>query len=238
MRSVAIRSASSHSASGRYCAGTVSQNTVSSSVGVGVGLSADRRDERGVRFGLDVPRALEHHVLEEVREPGAARLLVLRADVIPELHVRRWASSDPRRGSPSGRSAASRSSYCSFGGRTAADDRTADASDEQRPRQPSAGDGTRHDVILRLRRSRPRRSDYVPVSRNPANGPAAGSAGRADRRRSPARSRRTARARRRALRAARPPSMRPPHCWPRPASVSSTPYVFADSRAHNSATPA
>ena len=38
-------------------------------------------------FGLDVLRALEHHVLEEVREAGAARLLVLRADVIPELQV-------------------------------------------------------------------------------------------------------------------------------------------------------
>ena len=54
---------------------------------VGVALSADRGDERGVRFGLDVLRALEHHVLEEMREAGAARLLVLRADVIPELQV-------------------------------------------------------------------------------------------------------------------------------------------------------
>ena len=30
-------------------------------------------------------RALEHHVLEEVGEPGLARLLVLRADVVPEV---------------------------------------------------------------------------------------------------------------------------------------------------------
>ena len=56
-------------------------------VGVGVGLAADRRDDRGVLLGLDVLRALEHHVLEEMREAGAARLLVLRADVIPELDV-------------------------------------------------------------------------------------------------------------------------------------------------------
>ena len=54
---------------------------------VGVALAADRRDHRGVRLGLDVLRALEHQVLEEMREPGAARLLVLRADVIPELQV-------------------------------------------------------------------------------------------------------------------------------------------------------
>ena len=54
---------------------------------VGVALAADRRDHRRVRLGLDVLRALEHQVLEEVREAGAARLLVLRADVIPELQV-------------------------------------------------------------------------------------------------------------------------------------------------------
>jgi hypothetical protein len=34
----------------------------------------------------DVRRALEHHVLEEVREAGLARLLVAAADVIPEVH--------------------------------------------------------------------------------------------------------------------------------------------------------
>ena len=54
---------------------------------VGVALAADARDVRRVPFGLDVLRALEHHVLEQVREPGAARLLVLRADVIPDLGV-------------------------------------------------------------------------------------------------------------------------------------------------------
>ena len=56
-------------------------------VRVGVALAAHARDERGVGFGLDVLRALEHHVLEQVREPGAARPLVFRADVIPDLHV-------------------------------------------------------------------------------------------------------------------------------------------------------
>ena len=34
----------------------------------------------------DVPRTLEHQVLEEVREPLAVRLLVTRADVVPEVH--------------------------------------------------------------------------------------------------------------------------------------------------------
>ncbi len=33
----------------------------------------------------DVPRPLEHHVLEQVREPGLAGDLVLRADVVPEV---------------------------------------------------------------------------------------------------------------------------------------------------------
>mgnify|MGYP003693778241 CR=1 FL=1 len=82
---------SSHRMSGRYCDGTVSQNTVIVVVGVGVG-SARRptRDERRVAFGLDVLRSLEHQVLEEMRETGASRLLVLRADVIPELQMDDW----------------------------------------------------------------------------------------------------------------------------------------------------
>ena len=54
---------------------------------VGVGLTADRRDHRRVPFGLHVARALEHQVLEEMREPRPSRLLVLRADVIPQRHV-------------------------------------------------------------------------------------------------------------------------------------------------------
>src|SRR6185503_2535858 len=36
---------------------------------------------------LDVLRTLEHQVLEQVREAGAARFLVLRPDVIPQLQV-------------------------------------------------------------------------------------------------------------------------------------------------------
>ena len=42
-------------------------------VRVGVALPADARDPRRMAFGLDVLRALEHHVLEQVREAGAAR---------------------------------------------------------------------------------------------------------------------------------------------------------------------
>ena len=34
----------------------------------------------------DMSRALEHDVLEEVGETGLARHLVLRADVVPEVH--------------------------------------------------------------------------------------------------------------------------------------------------------
>ena len=40
---------------------------------VGVALTADRRDHRGVPFGIDVLRSLEHQMLEQVREAGAAR---------------------------------------------------------------------------------------------------------------------------------------------------------------------
>ena len=38
-----------------------------------------------VRVRRHVLRALEHHVLEQVCKPGPARLLVGRADVIPEI---------------------------------------------------------------------------------------------------------------------------------------------------------
>ena len=54
---------------------------------VGVAASAVARDDRCVRLGLHVLRALEHHVFEQVREPGATRLLVPRADVIPDRDV-------------------------------------------------------------------------------------------------------------------------------------------------------
>ena len=56
-------------------------------VGVGVGLAADRGDDRGVLLRLDVLRPLEHHVLEEMCKAGAARLLVLRTHVVPQLDL-------------------------------------------------------------------------------------------------------------------------------------------------------
>ena len=39
-----------------------------------------------VRVGRHVLRRLEHHVLEEMREPGAAGLLIRGADVVPQIH--------------------------------------------------------------------------------------------------------------------------------------------------------
>ena len=39
-----------------------------------------------MRVARHVLRALEHHVLEQMRETGAARLFVRRADVIPQVH--------------------------------------------------------------------------------------------------------------------------------------------------------
>ena len=55
---------------------------------VGVGRSVERRP--GALQRLEVPavvvlRALEHQVLEQVREAGVARALVLRTDVIPDV---------------------------------------------------------------------------------------------------------------------------------------------------------
>ena len=57
---------------------------------VGVAATADAGDDRRVRIRLHVLRALEHHVLEEMREPGAAGTLVLRSDVIPDRDVHDW----------------------------------------------------------------------------------------------------------------------------------------------------
>ena len=49
-------------------------------------VGAQLLDHREVLAG-DVLRALEHHVLEEMGEAGAPRLLVLRADVVPLVDV-------------------------------------------------------------------------------------------------------------------------------------------------------
>ena len=54
-------------------------------VGRAVQLAAGRLQRREVP-GVVVGRAFEHQVFEEVREAGAARLLVLRPDVVPEVH--------------------------------------------------------------------------------------------------------------------------------------------------------
>src|SRR5688572_3195047 len=43
-----------------------------------------------MRLGIDVPRPLEHQVLEQMRKAGASRLLVLRADVIHKLQMHDW----------------------------------------------------------------------------------------------------------------------------------------------------
>ena len=47
--------------------------------------AADALDQREVLARLDVARALEHQVLEEVGEALPVRLLVARADVVPEV---------------------------------------------------------------------------------------------------------------------------------------------------------
>ena len=54
----------------------------------GVGLPADLLEQARVLLGRDVLRALEHHVLEHVRDAADADVLVLRAHVIEDLHRR------------------------------------------------------------------------------------------------------------------------------------------------------
>src|SRR6185503_12446924 len=49
-------------------------------------------DHPEVRIGRDVLRGLKHHVLEEVRKTGAARFLVGRTNVVPEIHRDHWQS--------------------------------------------------------------------------------------------------------------------------------------------------
>jgi hypothetical protein len=51
-------------------------------VGRAVHRPAVGKDEVRVLSGTDVGGALEHHVLEEVREAGAALALIARADVV------------------------------------------------------------------------------------------------------------------------------------------------------------
>ena len=54
---------------------------------IGIALAADAGNHRRVLLRPDVFRALEHQVLEKVREACASRFLVLGADVIPKLQV-------------------------------------------------------------------------------------------------------------------------------------------------------
>jgi hypothetical protein len=51
-------------------------------------VAAGALEQRVEHAFLDVLRSLEHQVLEQVREAGAAGLLVRRADVIPDVHRR------------------------------------------------------------------------------------------------------------------------------------------------------
>ena len=59
---------------------------------IGVALAPHSGDEREMRVRGHVPGALEHHVLEQMGEPGAAGPFVLRPDVVDQLQV------DDRRG--------------------------------------------------------------------------------------------------------------------------------------------
>ena len=84
-RSVAIRSASSQSAELELVGRQRLEVVRPVEPGRAVHRAAGGLDERDVLGLGDVPRALEHDVLEEVGEAGLARDLVLRADVVPEV---------------------------------------------------------------------------------------------------------------------------------------------------------
>ena len=63
------------------------RNSVVSSFGFGVVESADGFDDARMLVRAHVRRALEHQVLEQMREAGVAGLLVLSAHVIPHLEI-------------------------------------------------------------------------------------------------------------------------------------------------------
>ena len=103
-----MRSASSQRPSASSLDG--STLVVVGAVGAGraVERAAVRGDELEVLALADVPAALEHHVLEEVREAAAAALLVARADVVARPRSRPSARCGRRRGRRGARCRASR----------------------------------------------------------------------------------------------------------------------------------
>ena len=191
---------------------------------VGVGLAADRGNERGVRFGLDVLRALEHHVLEEMREPRASRPLVLRTDVVPERHM-----NDRRRvilREDHGQAVVEFRDVVLELGRPDGRGRTAGRRQNDRGHGGQRGDCAGHEVILayalprvlhpRQAKPRDRPRPGGPVERIGVDHPfeTAEHVERAQ----PGPLKRT------------PASKRPPHCWPRPPISSSTPNVSPNPR--------
>ena len=110
--------------------------------------------------GLHVLRALEHHVLEQVREAGAPRPLVLRAHVIPERARGRSASSDPPTGSRAARSAAS-----SSGTEASAAERRATAS-ARRGQCHGQQQRQRRDAMRHTRRQAPQ-NDRITMQSSP-----------------------------------------------------------------------
>ena len=80
-----MRSASSHSAELELVRRQRLEVVGAVEVGRGVVHAAGALDEREVLGLGDVARALEHEVLEQVREAGPAGLLVARADDVPEV---------------------------------------------------------------------------------------------------------------------------------------------------------
>ena len=59
-------------------------------VGERVRIAAVRLEDAVVDLGRHVLRSVEHHVLEEVRDPGDARALIARAHAIPLPERHRW----------------------------------------------------------------------------------------------------------------------------------------------------
>ena len=106
-----MRSDSIHSASSSWFDGHGLEIVGAIEVGRAVDVAARRRASSSLKCASarHVLRALEHHVLEQVREAGAARHLVGRADVVPDIHRDERQPMILRRGSLRGRSAASTS---------------------------------------------------------------------------------------------------------------------------------
>ena len=101
-----MRSASAHSAVSSLLAGSVFKIIGEVEARRAVENSAVLLHQLDEFHLAEVPRALEHHVFEQVRKAGAVARLDAKADVVVDAHAKRSARCDPARAPRATRSAA------------------------------------------------------------------------------------------------------------------------------------